>query len=158
MKTSLRIRYVLESKVLQDVPVKFFLVTRTMQVMFVLRFYHPDKTDKINRLIHDSGSKDKLSCQNADVCIKIVSSTAGNIHSFPQKKKKTLRIIYPKYPVLDMIQRIHLRYGSFGSIFLFFILEKKRNKISVSGLKGTFKNKCPRNWMFGLSAMIRWEN
>ena len=56
--------------------------------MFVLRFYHPDKTDKINRLIHDSGSKDKLSCQNADVCIKIVSSTAGNIHSFPQKKKK----------------------------------------------------------------------
>ena len=126
MKTSLRIRYVLESKVLQDVPVKFFLVTRTMQVMFVLRFYHPDKTDKINRLIHDSGSKDKLSCQNADVCIKIVSSTAGNIHSFPQKKKKTLRIIYPKYPVLDMIQRIHLRYGSFGSIFLFFYFRKEK--------------------------------
>ena len=44
-----------------------------MQVMFVLRFYHPDKTDKINRLIHDSGLKDKQSCQKADVCIKIVS-------------------------------------------------------------------------------------
>ena len=78
MKTSLKIRYVLESKVLQDAPVKlcssFFLVTRTMQVMFVLRFYHPDKTDKINRLIHDSGLKDKQSSQKADVCIKIVSS------------------------------------------------------------------------------------
>ena len=29
------------------------LVTRTMQVLFVLRFHHPDKTDKIDRLIHD---------------------------------------------------------------------------------------------------------
>ena len=28
-----------------------------MQVLFVLRFYHPDKTDNINRLTHDSGSK-----------------------------------------------------------------------------------------------------
>ena len=47
-----------------------------MQVMFVhvLRFYHPDKTDKINRLIHDSGLKDMQSSQKADVCIKIVSS------------------------------------------------------------------------------------
>ena len=45
-----------------------------MQVMFVLRFYHPDKTDKINRLIHYSGLKDKQSSQKADVCIKIVSS------------------------------------------------------------------------------------
>ena len=44
-----------------------------MQVMFVLRFNHPDKTDKINRLIHDSGLKDKQSSQKADVCIKIVS-------------------------------------------------------------------------------------
>ena len=62
MKTSFEIRYVLESKVLQDAPVKlsssFFLVTRTMQVLFVLRFYHPDKTDKIDRLILDSSSKD----------------------------------------------------------------------------------------------------
>ena len=45
-----------------------------MQVMFVLRFYHPDKTDKINRLIHDSGLKGKHSSQKADVCIKIVFS------------------------------------------------------------------------------------
>ena len=61
MKTSLEIRYVLESKVLQDATVKlcssFFLVIISMQVLFVLRFYHPDKTDKINPLIHDSGSK-----------------------------------------------------------------------------------------------------
>ena len=36
------------------------------------------------------------------------------------------RIMYPKYPVLDMIQRIHLRCGSFGSIVRFWILVKKR--------------------------------
>ena len=35
----------------------FFLVTRIMQVLFVLRFYLPNKTDKIDHLIHDSGSK-----------------------------------------------------------------------------------------------------
>ena len=34
--------------------------------------------------------------------------------------------MYPKYPVLDMIQRIHLRCGSFGSIVRFWILVKKR--------------------------------
>ena len=126
MKTSLKIRYVLESKVLQDAPVKlcssYFLVTRTMQVMFVLRFYQPHKTDKINRLIHDSGSKDKQSCQKAGVCIKIFSSYSWQYsvtHSFPIRSKETLRFMYPKYPVLDMIQRIHLRYRSFGSIFFF---------------------------------------
>ena len=151
MKTILKIRYVLESKVLQDAPVKlyssFFLVTRTMQVMFVLRFYQPDKTDKINRLIHDSGSKDKQSCQKADVCIKIFSSYSWQYsvtHSFQIRSKETVRILYPKNLVLDMILRIYLRYGSFGSIFLFLTLEKKRNKISVFGLKRTFKNKCRR--------------
>ena len=34
--------------------------------------------------------------------------------------------MYPKYPVLDMIQRIHLRFGSFGSKIRFWILGKKR--------------------------------
>ena len=34
--------------------------------------------------------------------------------------------MYPKYPVLDMIQRIYLRCGSFGSIIRFSILVKKR--------------------------------
>ena len=47
--------------VLQDVPAKlrssYFLVSRAMQVLFVLRFYHLDKRDKIHRLIHDSSSK-----------------------------------------------------------------------------------------------------
>ena len=42
-----------KSKVLQDAPAKLwsslFLVTRTMQVLFVLRFYHPDKTDKTDK-------------------------------------------------------------------------------------------------------------
>ena len=35
----------------------FFLVTRIMQVLFVFQFYLPNKTDKIDRSIHDSGSK-----------------------------------------------------------------------------------------------------
>ena len=34
--------------------------------------------------------------------------------------------MYPKYPVLDMIQRIHRRCGSFGSIIRFWILVRKR--------------------------------
>ena len=53
--------------------------------------------------------------------------TAGKIHSFRIRSKETLRIIYPKYPVLDMIQRFHLRCGSFGSIIRFWNLVKKRN-------------------------------
>ena len=35
----------------------FFLVTRIMQVLFVFQFYLPNKTDKIDCSIHDSGSK-----------------------------------------------------------------------------------------------------
>ena len=131
MKTSLEIRYVL-----QDATVKlcssFFLVTRTMLVLFVLRFYQPDKTDKINRLIHDSGYKMavKISslAKKAHICIKLFRVTAGNtVYSFRIRSKETLRIVYPKYPVLDMIQRIRLRCGSFGSIIRFWILVKKWN-------------------------------
>ena len=68
-------------KVLHDAPTKlcssFFLMTRTMMLVpFVLRFYHPDKTDKIDLLIHDSGSKMAVKISNGvkNVCIKIVSS------------------------------------------------------------------------------------
>ena len=53
--------------------------------------------------------------------------TAGNIYSFRIRRKETLRIMYPKYPVLDMIQRINLRYGSFGSIIRFGFW--KRNEV-----------------------------
>ena len=53
--------------------------------------------------------------------------TDGSIRSFRIRSKETLRIMYPKYPVLHMIQRIHLRCGSFGSIIRFWILVKKRN-------------------------------
>ena len=53
--------------------------------------------------------------------------TAGSIRSFRIRSKETLRIMYPKYPVLDMIQRIHLRCGSFGSVIRFRISVKKRN-------------------------------
>ena len=35
----------------------FLLVTRTMQGLLVLRFYHADKTDKMDCFIHDSGKK-----------------------------------------------------------------------------------------------------
>ena len=72
MKTSLEIRYVYwKSKVLQDAPAKlcgsFFLLTRTMQVLFVLRSRNPG-------LRFRNGRKDKQFCQKDDVCIKTVSS------------------------------------------------------------------------------------
>ena len=41
-----------------------------MQVLFVLRFYHPDKTDKIDRLPcleFKNGRKDEQCCQTAAV-------------------------------------------------------------------------------------------
>ena len=41
--------------------------------------------------------------------------------------KETLLIMYLKHPVLDMIQRIYLHCGSFGSIICCWILVKKRN-------------------------------
>ena len=57
--------------------------------------------------------------------IKLFQVTAGNIHSFRIHGKETLRIMYPKYLVLEIIQRIHLPCGSFGSIICFGILVKK---------------------------------
>ena len=107
-----------------------------MQVPFVivLRFYYPDITDKIDRLIHASGSglmalKISSVVKQLMYVLKPFSFrvTAGKIHSFRIRSKETLRIIYPKYPVLDMIQRIHFRCGSFGSIIRFWNLVKKRN-------------------------------
>ena len=108
-----------------------------MQVLFVLRFYHLDKTNKIHRLIHDSGL-----VTNLMYVLKLFQVTAGNVHSFRIRSKETLRIMYPKYPVLDMIQRIHLRCGSFGSVIRdpFWILVKKRSicfRIWVSVKKRT---------------------
>ena len=93
-----------------------------MLVLFVLLFYHLDKTDKIHRLIHDSGL-----VTNLMYVLKLFQVTAGNVHSFRICSKETLRIMYPKYPVLDMIQRIHLRCGSFRSVIRFWISVKKRN-------------------------------
>ena len=62
----------------------FFLVSRPMQVLFVLRFYHPDKTDKIDRLIHDSGSKMAMKIgsfvKKLMYVLKLFLVTAGNIH------------------------------------------------------------------------------
>ena len=53
--------------------------------------------------------------------------TADCIHSFRIRSKETLRIVHPKYPVLDMIQRIHPRCRSFVSIIRFwYFFEKKR--------------------------------
>ena len=59
--------------------------------------------------------------------LKLFRVTAGNIHSFRIRSKETLRIMYPKCLVLDMIQRIHLRCRSFGSIIRLWILVKKPN-------------------------------
>ena len=77
------------------------LWTRTMQVPFVivLRFYHPDITDKIDRLIHASGSKMALKMSSVVKQLMYVLNffrvTAGKIHSFRIRSKETLRIIYP---------------------------------------------------------------
>ena len=43
--------------------------------------------------------------------LKLFRVTAGSIHSFQICSKESLRIMYPKNPVLDMIQRIHLSCG-----------------------------------------------
>ena len=60
---------------------------------------------------------------------KLFWITARSIQSFRIRSKATLGIMYPKYPVLDRIQkkRIHLRWGLFVSIIRFGILVKKRN-------------------------------
>ena len=95
-----------------------------MQVKFVLWFYHSDKTDKMDRL---NGRKDEQCSQTPDVFIlNLFRVTAGSIDSFRIRSKEKLRIMYPKCPV-DMIERIHLRCGSFGSIISFWILVKKWN-------------------------------
>ena len=52
---------------------------RTMQVLFVLRFYHPDKTDKIDRLIHAPSSKMAVKISSV---VKLFRITACCIHSF----------------------------------------------------------------------------
>ena len=87
-----------------------------MQVPFVLRFCYPDKTDKIDRLIHASSSKiylrkDEQLVKQLLYVLKLIRVTAGCVHSFPIRSNETLRMMYPKCPVLDMIQRIHLRCG-----------------------------------------------
>ena len=99
-----------------------------MQVLFVLGFYH---SYKIDRLIHASSSKMAVTMsgfvKQLLYVLKLFRVTAGCTHSFRIRSKETFRNMYPKYPVLDMIQRIHLRCGSFGSIIRFWILVKKRN-------------------------------
>ena len=59
--------------------------------------------------------------------LKLFRVATGCINCFWIRSKEMLRIMYAKYLVLDMIQRIHLRYGSFGSIIRFWILENKPN-------------------------------
>ena len=66
--------------------------------------------------------------------IKLFQVTASNIHSFRIHSKEPLRIMYPKYLVLEIIQRIQPPCGSFGSIICFWILVKN-NEISVFGFK-----------------------
>ena len=92
-----------------------------MHVLFVLRFYHRSFNPCLD---FKNGRKGKQCYQTAAVCIKIVSSYRI---LFRIRSKETLRIMYPKYLVLDMIQRIHLRFGSFGLIIRFWILVKKRS-------------------------------
>ena len=137
MKMSLEIRYLLETKILQDAPAKlcynlsrFVLVNKNNAGPVCIAIYHPDKTDKIDHLIHVSSSKMAVKMNSVVkqllYVLKLFRVTAGCIHSFRIRSKETFRIMYPKYPVLDMTQRIHFRCGSFGSIIRFSILVKKR--------------------------------
>ena len=57
--------------------------------------------------------------------LKLFRVNSGIIHSFRIRSKQTLRIMYPRYPVLDIAQRIHLRWGSFGSITRFFYFSQE---------------------------------
>ena len=67
-----------------------------MQGLFVLRFYLPDKTDKIDRLINASGSKMAFKMtgvvKRLMYVLKLFRVTAGSIHSFRICSKETLRI------------------------------------------------------------------
>ena len=76
---------------------------RTMQVPFVLRFYYPDKIarDKINRLIHGRWDEQRYVAKKLLYVLKLFRVTADCIHSFRIRSKETLRIMHPKYPVLD---------------------------------------------------------
>ena len=57
--------------------------------------------------------------------LKLFRVTAGSVHSFRIRRKEALRVMYPMYPVLNMIQRIHLRWGSFGPITSFLDFSKE---------------------------------
>ena len=57
--------------------------------------------------------------------LNLICDIAGSIRSFRIRSKETPRIMCPKYPVLDMIQRSHLCCGSFGSMIRFQISVKK---------------------------------
>ena len=74
-----------------------------MQVLFIFRFYHPEKTDKIDRLIHASSSKMAVKMSSVVKqllhALKLFRVTAGCIHSFRILSKETFRIMYPKYSV-----------------------------------------------------------
>ena len=69
-----------------------------MQGLFVLRFYHPDKTDKMYRLIHSSGSKIAFNFNFSSVVkqlmyvLKLFGVTAGSIYTFRICNKETLRV------------------------------------------------------------------
>ena len=67
-----------------------------MQVAFVLQLYYPDKTDKIDHLIHASSLFYSVVKQLLYVS-KLFRFTAGSIHFFGIHSKETLRIMYPKY-------------------------------------------------------------
>ena len=70
-----------------------------------------DITDKINFLIHAPTSNMVLKMSSVVKQLLYVSKlfrvTAGCIHI---RSKEALRIMYPKYPVSQMIQRIHSRF------------------------------------------------
>ena len=81
--------------------------------MFVLRFSNSDKKRRIKSIVKKAVKISSVVKQLLYV-LNLFCVIAGSIHSFQIRSKETPRIMYPKYPVWDMIQRIHLCCGSFG--------------------------------------------
>ena len=76
--------------------------------MYFTQFYHFDKADKIDRLIHASGQRMAVKMSSVVkqlmYVLKLFRVIDGSIPFFGSVySKETLRIMYPKYPVLDMI-------------------------------------------------------
>ncbi|CAH3185154.1 unnamed protein product [Porites evermanni] len=101
-----------------------FISITTIWTMSLKIRYLLERTLNVARLAGEFDEQFHLS-RFALVNYRSLLSNSCCIHSCRIRSKETLRIMYLKYPGLDMIQGIHLRCGSiisFGSIIRFGVL------------------------------------